>query len=112
MRIKSCTDFINEANWLKKLLVKEEPDPADNENDVDGNGVPDFLYHAVEIEAVDSIMRDGLNGEIYLTETPEEAAIHHPIVLKIDTRYRDVRRARGHWVVKNVPIDQIERMDL
>ena len=62
MRIKSCTDFINEgvSDWFKR---KSKVDP----NDIDGNGIPDFLYHAVEPDAINSIMANGLIGNIYLT---------------------------------------------
>lgn len=105
MRIKSCTDFINEGlfDFLKR-------GPKIDPNDIDNNNIPDFLYHSTEPDVIDSIMRDGLNGDIYLAETPEEALRHHPLLLKIDVRFRKLRREREGWVVKNIPVDQIERM--
>lgn len=106
MRIKSCTDFVNEgiSDWFKK---KPKIDP----NDIDANGIPDFLYHSTEPDLVDNIMENGLFGYIFLASTPEEALIYHPVLLKIDVRFRRVRRQADGWVVKNIPVDQIQRIN-
>jgi len=79
-----------------------------NENKTPENFIPDFLYHSIEPENYDSIMRYGLRGDIYLTFTPKEAEKHHPIILKIDVRNRQLINSNEGWIVKDVPIDNIE----
>lgn len=98
MKIRSCTSFIKEGFHLVK------------KGDIDKNGVPDFLYHSTERHLVNGILADGLNGKIYLTENPEEAKLHHPIVLKVDVRFREVGRDDEGYFVQNIPPDQITRL--
>jgi hypothetical protein len=70
----------------------------------------DYLYHSIEKEDIDSVMRYGLKGEIYLTLTQAEAKKYHPIVLKIDVSTRQLKVSREGFIVKDIPVDQIEML--
>jgi hypothetical protein len=118
MKIKRCSDFLYEKSpgslwgspdeWSDNNNLPEI-DPIPQVTSKFGEG-PDFLYHATEPEALDDILENGLQGDIYLTSTPEEAKRHHPIVLKINVKNRKLNRDREGWIVKDVPADQIEKM--
>lgn len=106
MRIKSCTDYVKEAR-IPTLWY----DYRDIDADIPQSDKYEFMYHAVEPEDLDSVLRYGLKGDIYLTLTPEEAAEYHPIVLKINVKERKLIAKDEGFVVKDIPKDQIERYD-
>ena len=112
MKIKKCSDFLNEKS--PGSLWGSPDEWSDNNRPnvkipplrVKGDG-PDYLYHAIEPEALASVMRDGLKGKIYLTTTPEEARGWHPIVLRIDVRGRQLTPEHEGFTVQDVSVDKI-----
>lgn len=96
MKIKKCSDFINEA-W-----VEGQPSEA-----WEGALPDDYLYHSTERNCLNSIFSHGLNGKIYLTKTPEEARQHHPIVLKILADKDKALKQGNNYIMRNIPARDI-----
>lgn len=84
MKIKKCSDFINEEK-----------------------GNLNYLYHSTEPNCIDSIFSKGLNGKIYLTKTPEEAKQYHPIVLKIMADEDNIQKQGNNFIIQNIPVNNI-----
>jgi hypothetical protein len=71
----------------------------------------EFLYHSIEDDYYDGVMKDGLIGKIYLTETPEESSIHHPIVLKVNVKGLKLRKEDGLWTFfGKIPVSKFEEI--
>jgi hypothetical protein len=99
MKIKKCSQYLKENLYGAYGGGDDYENPYTNQK---------YMYHSTEEDNVDDIMKSGLVGEIYLTTTPEEAAEHHPVVLKIDVRNRELKMGDEGFIVNGVPADQIE----
>jgi hypothetical protein len=112
---------MNEANDIEdddSVLDGSEPDSfyTDWGKWRDGKGFEktnpnEFLYHSIEDDYYDGVMKDGLIGKIYLTETPQESAQHHPIVLKINVKGLRLRKDGNHWTFYGkIPVSKLEEI--
>lgn len=132
MKVKKLSDFINEQSGsdydegqifagdedriidptkpLKKRkdILPFEPFRSDWKSKKINDEESNFLYHAIEDDDYDSVMETGLHGDIYLTKTAEEAREYHPFVLKINVKGRKLTVKDEGFVVRDVPVDQIE----
>ena len=86
MKIKKIIDFIKE----------------------DLDNIPDYMYHSTEPTNVNSILTNGLNGNIYLTLNPEDAQKYHPVVLKIYVKGKTLKVKDDGFVAQNIPPEDIE----
>ena len=76
---------------------------------------PEFLFYATDEDSVDQLMRQGLNGLLWLYETAEDARRsvrrvfpYFMIIVLANVMYEDgytfARAESGEWTSRDIPI--------
>jgi hypothetical protein len=67
-----------------------------------------YLFHSTEKNLLPTIIRNGLNGKIYLSVSPEEVLEIHPVLLRIDVTNMELEREGVYFITHNVAPNRIE----